>query len=221
MTNTKLTHPLYRASLPYQHAFDFIAAHTASSPLLIATHPLYVNEIGKRLHHLSLSVLVDGDWTTERISDVEYTPHIVERIPDNAVDTLIWAEPDATTIVEVGPQVLQHTRGCRHLLIMTSNWLARPLPEWRQDRLCHEPLGTRWAARWLKRNGYSLQASYGFNAARAIMWGRLHLLANRIGNDAASDRALAKMRQTYTQAGKMRHLSSVTVYLATCTEQRP
>ena len=55
--------------------------------------------------------------------------------------------------------------------------------------------------RLLKRNGFVIDAVYGFHGLTTIFWGYVFRLADRVGRSDLADRCRIKMRATVVEQG--------------------
>lgn len=175
-----------RASLDYQHVYDYCAGsmqhHTV---LLISDHDRHTYELGRRL-------------TNYRLNDVSQTE------PVNAV---LWVEPRSMDRLDHIRDLLSPSG---ELYVITANPLARRLPEWGGV----SSLTSLTVCRQLQKGQLKVRTVQGFHSLTSILWGYLSLGLRRLEYYAASDRCWYAMRATFTVNGWQAHLAPVAVIRA-------
>lgn len=187
---------LYRASLPYSVAFDYCAQQLATVDGLLgllSAHSFYERELRSRMGRT-----LSGD---ARDFAMKY-------------NGLLLAEPSHAQLAEWQPQLETALYAGGRLVVLTSNALARRLPEWQYTTLCDNPAGTQAVRQWLSGAGYTLLAQVGFFSLQAIALSRVYAQLGAMGREALSDRLLHAMYHVYTVTGWQTRLAPVTVLVA-------
>lgn len=206
-----------RPSLEYQHAFDLCAieVHRAGGPVAVfASSPFYARELLKRLGKRPLILYPLGGWDDEFEGDWEaLSPEVTwegivvtrpggKGVPLPVVATL-WAEPEKGGGEATLGYIRQTLQPARRLWVITSGRLSRLIPEWRraEDQPVRDPAGLQQALRWLRQNGFTLQALYGFHGWVSIFWGLLAKRWGQLGRGDLADRCYFQMRETFVVTG--------------------
>lgn len=185
-------------SLEYWHALDMcaVAASTTSTPVtVLAQSSFYQNELGHRLGQSSLVTPV--------------------RLPAAPVHCVVWAEPEQASSSQVLAQLQQQMPPGSLLACISSNWLARRLPDWQTSPPpANQPTGAWRLRTLLKQTGYRLTELHGFHGPVSIAWGVAGQLLGQLQHDALADRCAFQMRMTYAAQGWQALLAPVSVLIA-------
>ena len=211
--------PSRRPSLAYQWALDVSASeiHRQQCPIvLIAAHPVLGPEAARRLG-------VAWDTPSRASARTDELAALVPAPLGSGVDdasfrsgpaTVLWVEPTARdwhqTIVGV-EQVLGW--GGSLLVLTSSPWLARSLPEWGASVApAHgAPLGGWAVVRRLRAAHWSVDTAIGFRGLRSLSLGALERLGAMARLDALADRLSVRMRERFAERGRFARLSTVTL----------
>ncbi len=182
-------------SLEYQYALDLCVVMACAAPgqpiTVIAHTPFYRAGLARRLPH---------------------TPINAEP-PASAAPRLIWAEPEQPTAAAVLAQLSQPIPAQR-LCLITSNRLARRLPEWRTAPPAHVPLGITGTLRLLRGTAWQVTQVYGFHAGVSIIYGVIGQVWHRLHRPDLADRWHFRMQAAYVQWGWQARLAPVSVVVA-------
>ncbi|MBN1261358.1 MAG: hypothetical protein JXB35_11840 [Anaerolineae bacterium] len=194
-----------RPSLEYQYAFDACAAgvfHVGGAVAMIASRALFARELLKRCAPYDPFLIPEGQWTKAvALPDLlgPEAPLPVARTCDDLptdIRCLIWAEPGENSDF----QALGKLLGVNvHLFIVTSNRLARALPEW--QGIPHTSAHPRHILRRARQAGWRVTGHQGYHGLASIVWGRLSPLLERLKRPDLADRGLAQMRMHYAVQG--------------------
>ena len=217
---------LERPSLEYQHAFDWCAVelHRIMRPVaLFASSAFYARELLKRLHGLDVSLLPLGRWYSSaedkgrllgpevELADVEDL-HRLQR----QVEAAVWAEPERTTAEESLGCIRQALVPVGRLYVISSGWLRRFLPEWKRAgcRPSEFPAGWCRTVQSLRREGFEIEALFGFHGPASALWGLASQLLTCVHRHDLTDRCHFRMRATYVVSGWQALLAPVGVAAA-------
>lgn len=212
------------SSLEYHNAFDLSvsqAVQRGGAIHLFARNGFFAREILARLAETTVTLVPVGDWLEENngaILGVEsgtFTVKLPDEI-DGVIESAIWAEPDRLHGKEYFSLLQEHFSSGSSLIIITSNFLARMLPEWnRPDGLSgNSPAGSSRTIRWLRQNGFSLVKMYGFHGLLSTFWGYAFRAMMMLRRPDLADRCLYKMRETYCVTGWQAKFAPVSVLVA-------
>ncbi|NJL04679.1 MAG: hypothetical protein HC911_07165 [Chloroflexaceae bacterium] len=183
-------------SLEYQYALDLCLLMSSAAPsqavAIIAQRPFYRAAFALRLPHAPISPT-----------------------GTSAAPRLIWAEPEQPTAAAVLAQLSQ-PEVSQSLCIITSNWLARRLPEWRtaSPAPAHAPLGITGTLRLLRGTAWHVTQVYGFHAGVSIVYGVIGQVWHRLHRPDLADRWHFRMQAAYVQCGWRAWPAPVSVVLA-------
>ena len=180
------------SSLEYQYALDLCAVMACAAPVqpitVIAHTSFYRTGLARRLPHTPINA----------------DP------PASATPRLIWAEPEQPTAAAVLAQLRQCGTN-QKLCIITSNWLARRLPEWRTAPPAHAPLGITGTLRLLRGTAWQVTQVYGFHAGVSIIYGVIGQVWHRLRRPDLADRWHFRMQAAYVQWGWQARIAPVSV----------
>lgn len=183
-------------SLAYQHALDLCMVTAGAAPAqavaIIAQQDFYHAAFALRLPHVPISP-----------------------IGTSAAPRLIWAEPEQPTAAAVLAQLSQ-PGVAQQLCIITSNRLARRLPEWHAaaSAPAHAPLGITGTLRLLRGTVWQVTQVFGFHAGVSIIYGIIGQVWDRLHRHDLADRWHFRMRAAYVQHGWQARLAPVSVVIA-------
>jgi hypothetical protein len=198
------TELVIRPSLAYRYAFDFCAveAYRQHGPVaILASNDFLAYELLKRLSQDQVAlVLTSGegavfDGQASRVRQEAFAASIPAC--DSSFPTVIWAEPESTHLDRVN----RLTAPGGKLLIVSPGWSARFLPEAAYVDRAAFPLREQPVWRLLRRNGFVIDAVYGFHGLTTIFWGYMFRLADGVGRSDLADRCRIKMRSTVVEQG--------------------
>lgn len=210
-----VTH-LDRPSLEYWHAFDYCAGQASQSkrPMtLLASSQFYARHFEDRLLESDLSIVDTTNWSQDTQSNV--IP-LVNWQPQAGV--WIWAEPSRGSLHTIANHWRQIAANDSQLLIVTSGWLAKRLPEWQTAPYpTIAPTSTNDLRSALQPEGAHLVAVYGFHGPVSIVYGVAATLLSQRKQLAWSDRFIYAMRKAYTVQGWQAQFAPVQVRILSKT----
>lgn len=220
-------------SLEYQHAFDCCAveAHRTEGPIAVfASSPFYARELLKRLQDREVTLVAVGEWRVwasdlQQWLGVEIDPSSFSLSPPHLCSSAhcaIWAEPERIGGVQALCDLREMLLPGAKLYVISSGWLARFLPEWRQKhgRPSEHPVGLRRVISWLRHSDFAIEALYGFHGPWSIFWGYASRWIERLGRGDLADRCLFQMRATYVVRGGQAFLAPVGLACAQWRENK-
>lgn len=180
-------------ALEYHLALDMCATATyaAAGRLgVLAYSPFYQRELAPRLHQHPMPVIFAE--TTAPLHDCT---------------SIIWAEPELPTAAALLAHLPHHC----DLWIITSNPLARRIPDWHTATPpASAPCGSVGTLRLVRHAGYTTHC-YGMHGIASIAAGEIGRLLARLHRDDLADRWAARMRAAYLVQGWQARLAPVAV----------
>ncbi len=204
-----ITH-LDRPSLDYWHALDYCAGqawHTKQPITLLTSSQFYAQHLYDRLYERQPTLIDTTKWSP---ANSAYTIALADWQPISG--TWIWAEPSHGTQQTILKYWLQTAQQGDQLFVISSNWLAKRLPEWQQAPYPSiTPAGPRTIQQTLHDHGLKIEQLYGFHGPVSIALGYTALGFSKIKQFAWSDRFNYAMRKFYTTEGLQAHIAPVQV----------
>lgn len=201
---------LDRPSLDYWHAFDYCAGqawHNSDSINLLCSSAFYYDNFYYRLDDKPLTVVDVAGWSKN--TDIDATP--IEQWTPTA-GTWIWAEPTQGSLKAVLNRWQQAQNADSRLFIISSNFLARRLPEWKQKPYPSiAKTGVFEIEGTLRDYGLQPTTLIGMLNPVSVALGFAGLAARKLDQYGWSDRAKYASFKYYTGEGPIARISPVQV----------
>jgi hypothetical protein len=214
--------PTSRPSLAYQWVLDVSAVKVhrlGAPPLLIASHTRLGAEAARRLGVAWSGPSADSRSSRAPVVSVHQSngTDAWTAGPDSQVPTVVWVEPTRHDWLDTVGRLERLLHGSGRLLVLTSSpWLARGLPEWpAQDAPARETLLGSWnLANRLRARQWRVEEVIGFRGVRSLGLGVLARLAIVMRRDGLADRLAVRMRASHVERGLLAHLGTVALVTA-------
>ena len=176
----------------FQYVYDVCAmrAHQVGGAVgVLASAPIYAREM---LSRLALHSSAPPPLQVERGAGGEVTP--------NALDCIIWLEPSVEDTEDGIARISAALKPGGTLCVMAVGLLASRLTERRQKTAVSAgtPLGWARTARLLTAHRFSIQHRYRFHGLMSIVYGVLSSVMLRYNRLELADRAIYRMRRSFT-----------------------
>lgn len=195
----KIATHLDRPSLDYWHAFDYCAAKAwqAHQPItLLSSSHFYYRHLADRLDDRNIIHVDTTAWSRHHetqgnsIDLAKWTPQ---------QGAWIWAEPAKGTLKTILQQYIQTKQAESRLIIISSGWLAKRLPEWQTlPTPVIGPAGGISIQQALNDAKLVAEDIIGFHGPLSIALGFMGTGLAKAKQPAFADRAFYSMRKHYT-----------------------
>lgn len=189
-----------------------IAQRRGGTVVAAASSEFYTREFSNRLGKESIVIQTGSRGT---VTDRAVIRDQMKQMNMKA-NTVVWAEPMQEDLVSTLSAIKEVLLPESQLLVITSNWLAERLPEWRglSEAPAASRAGQRQTAAYLYTQGFTIAATHSYHGPVSIFWSYASRLMGVLGRFDMADRCRYRMRVRFLTHRWESHLSTVSIIAA-------
>lgn len=203
--------PIYRPSLAYQHAFDWLSIRLNASEgpvAFLATSAFDGAELMRRLPAVAFLEPVPSEMPG--VNTALGLPEIKAVSPrDSILAAVAWSQPNADELKQI-LLLKKVLRPGGRLFVIANGGLARFLVEQRMDERSKARINEREVTKSLRKHGFRITDYMGWHGVGAIAWHYLGRTAFRLGRLDWRDRCHFAMRRTFSQERRVGRIVALT-----------